>query len=792
MVDKGKYIGLDNEQNAVENFDFDKLLFILQRSVLWILIFLVTSVSIAYLVIRYTKPVYESSAVVKLHFENDANILGLVADDQLQRSLSDISGEIELLKSKLFLHRVAKALNYPVAYYAYGTYLVDERYDNSPIEVSFKIHNPIYYDRNFDITLRDDKEFQLSYVKNGKTISEQFAYDEPIQTEDFNLLIEKTKKFPSDPSGKYFFIINSDEAIVSFLEQNMSIAPENLNASTIRIGLEDFNKYKARNFVRIISELYLDYTTEKKNQTIIQKIQFLDEQIEDAETKLQEFDEYFENFTIENKTVSLQQDMSKTIEMLNALDTQRFSLNQKVRAIKLIVDQLETTETISLNPVLLEQFPKYISQAVVDYQSLLEERQLKLNSYNEKTSVISRIDDQLTITRSEVISLIQEYNNSLTDQLSSISTQRKYLESNFVQLPSMGTQYNKTRRLYQQREEFLVALRQSKMELEITKAGTVTEFVILSPAAIGVVPIKPQKMMIYGIGVVAGIVISVFFVLIRYLLHNKFTSVKEVERRTDIPIIGAIPSYRKEKLEHSKLVVGDNPRSPLAEALRSIRTNMEFLQPSEGARVISITSTVSGEGKTFMAVNFGAVMALSGKKVCLVDIDMRKPKVHVALGQPPSEDGVSTILINKAKVKNAIQDTENENLYYIGAGPTPPNPSELLLSNAFDLMLDKLKQEFDVIILDTPPVGLVTDGVLVMRKSDLQFYMLKSDYSRRAFLSTIENVRMVNKFNRMALVFNGNGKHSTYNYGYGTGYGYGAGYYEEERSPIVSSMRSFF
>jgi capsular exopolysaccharide synthesis family protein len=779
-------------------FDLDKFFYIFRKSILYIIAFITIGVAVAYLVVRYTKPLYESEAIIKLNFESEANTLGLVANDPFQRDLNDISGEIELIKSKLFLNQVVENINYPVAYYAYGTYLTDERYSNNPFEVSFKVKNTAIYNQAIDVNLTNDKTYVLKYALGGEDIIEEYSFGEEISNQDFNLLIEKTDFFNQDVYGRYFFRINSFEALIAYFEQNLTIQPENFNAKTIKISLTDYNRYKARDFVNIISNLYLEYSTETKNQALKQKIEFLDRQIKSTESRISEFEEYFENFTIENKTVSLQQDLSRTIELLNALDSQQFRLQEHYSTAEVVKDRIQKEGDLRLNPFILELLPGYISEALEDYEKLVKERSLKLTAYNENTSVIRRIDDQLIKTRTDVLELMLQYSANLKDQIQEIKQRRNSLERNFVELPSMGTEYNKNRRLYEQREEFLLSLRRSKMELEITQAGTVTDFLILSSASLPSTPIKPQKLLILGVGLVGGLILSLFFVAIRYLLHNKITSVRELERLTSVPIIGSVPKYNRSKLPQTKLIIDQNARSLISEALRTIRTNMEFILPGKDTHLMTVTSTISGEGKTFVAVNLGAIIASGGQKVCIVDLDMRKPKVHLAFGVDASNHGVSTILIGRTTIEDSIRTSDIENLDYLGAGATPPNPSELILGDQFEKLLEQLKKKYDLVILDTPPVGLVTDGVLAMKKSDLQLYIMKSDYSKRAFVRTVQDLQRINHFPNMAILLNGTKNQSTgysysYGYGYGYGYGTGGGYYDEPKSnKMITFLRSLF
>lgn len=733
---------------------------------------------VSYLVVRYTKPVFESKSILRLQFESEASSLGLGANFEAL-DLNEISGEIELLKSRLFLSKVVEVINMDVSYYYYGDFLIDERYRNNPFEVAFKIKNDGFYDKTIDVEINSDKSFTLSYSLNGQTVSNDFEFGQPINTENFNFLIEKTRHFSGENTyGKYYFTVNSHDALINYLQRSVTVRPENLSAKTILISLQDFNKYKARDFVTAIDTLYLRYTKETKNTVLEQKISFLDNQISTTEAKLESFEDYFESFIIENRTTNLESDLSKTINTLNILDSQRFYLRSRAIDIELMEKQLLSDEPLVVSPIFLNQMPVLIADELRNYLEIQGERQVKLESYNENTFVISRLENRLQNQKSSLLDLVTEYKETLSSQLTDLQIRKNKLEGSFIQLPTMGTEYNKNQRLYGLQEDFLLSLRQSKMELEITKAGTVPKSVILSPASLESAPIKPQPILIMGVGGTFGLILSIGFLLVSYLAHNKITSVRELERLTNMPIIGSVPYYSKNRMNDSRLIVNEDSRSSISESLRTIRTNMDFLIGSGKQSVITITSTISGEGKTFVAVNMAAIIALSKQKVCVVDMDMRKPKVHVAFDEENNGDGVSTLLIGKAKLEDCIRDTRIKALRYITAGPIPPNPSELILNGKYEKLLKDLRKNFDTIILDTPPIGLVTDAVQSMKKSDLQMYIMRADYSQRSFIKSIENLKKVNQFSNLTIVFNSM-KSNGRGYGYGYGAGYSNGYYED-------------
>ncbi|MEP1097045.1 MAG: polysaccharide biosynthesis tyrosine autokinase [Cyclobacteriaceae bacterium] len=780
----------ESEKDFFESFDLERFWYVLKRSKYWIIGFILLVVSTSYLYVRYTKPLYKSDSVIKLEFQSEANVLGLANAVNTQEQ-SEISGEIELIRSKLFFSRVVDEADLGVSYHLYGRYLTDERYKNSPFVVSHKILNRSYYDFPFDVRIIDSNEFELIYSKGEVEMAQRYRFGEEIKTEDFNFLIEKTDFFSDDLTRIFYFTVNSRDALIDYLQENVEVIPENLNAKTIKVSFTDHSRFKARDLVNLIDTLYLDYTREVKNQALEQKISFLDGQIDKTESKLQEYENYFEKFTIDNRTTDLNDDLNRTIDQLARLDSARLDLKKRIKDVERLSNQLKANLTLSLNPISIGGLPVSLEESLEEYLTLIQDRELKLGSYNETSYIIQQVDSKLTKARINLTSLFTGYGKSLDDRLTLLESRRSALEVNLSSLPSMRTEFGKTNRVYTLEEEFMLSLQQSKIELEITRAGTVTDNVILSSASLPSDPIEPQKFLIIAAATVMAFVISIVFLLIKYLAHNKVAGIKELEKLVNVPVLGSVPKYTRNDLDHSALVVKSNSKSSLSEALRTMRTNMDFIDARNGSKLVSVTSTVPGEGKTFVAANLGAIIAMTNQKVCVVDIDMRKPKVHLAFGGVSSKDGMSTLITGKSNLKASIQKTEIENLHFVSAGPTPPNPSELLLQKEFEQLLEQLRKQFDVIILDTPPVGLVTDARLAMVKSDIQLYVVRADYSKRSFAKVVNDLKTSGQFSNITVVLNAIS--STPGYGYGYGYGYNYGYYEEgDKKTSSSFVKSLF
>lgn len=332
-------------------------------------------------------------------------------------------------------------------------------------------------------------------------------------------------------------------------------------------------------------------------------------------------------------------------------------------------------------------------------------------------------------------------------------------------MPDKSTQLAKKKRFYKLYEEFYLSMMQSKAEFEIAKAGSIPDFKILSSATNPRMPILPQRPVIMGIGIVVGIVLNFFLIGLLYVVNNKITSVQEVEKTITIPFMGVVPISHHSTITPFHII--DNPKSMVSEAIRILRTNLDFFTSSGKHKVISISSTVSGEGKSFLALNLGGVLALSRKKVILLDLDMRKHKHDIPFKTDTENKGISTALIKKHHWKECIIHTSLENFDYIPSGPHPPNPSELLLNGEFTEMLESMKEVYDYIVIDTPPVGLVTDGIMAMKRSDLSIYVFRANYSKKDFLNNLQRIITINKLERVAVVLNAMpSSRKTYGYGY--------------------------
>ena len=338
-------------------------------------------------------------------------------------------------------------------------------------------------------------------------------------------------------------------------------------------------------------------------------------------------------------------------------------------------------------------------------------------------------------------------------------------------------EYNRLKSLQELNEKYYQLLTDKKVLYSISNAGYTSENRVLNPPTISSEPVSPNRKLIYSGFIFVGFIIAFTVLLFKYVTYNEVNTDEDLKQLLPekASFLGNIPLIRNTE-EFSQLMVIESPKSSLAESLRNIRTNLSFVNPN--AKTIAISSSISGEGKTFVALNLAGILALSGKKTVIIDLDLRKPKIHLGLNVPNTQ-GISNLIIGQCKVEETIRKSSVEGLDFITAGPIPPNPSELILSGAFQEVLEKLKSMYDIVIIDNPPVGLVTDGVQILANADVPIYVFKSGYSKRIFANRVKELFDMNQLNHLNVILNGtNFRRSSYGYGYGYGYGY----YEEKKS----------
>jgi len=761
-------------QNSAEGIDFNKMRIVLRQYWLWIITIFVAANLTAFMIIRYTKDLYQSESEIKLDIKQDASELGISEFLPERQKVNMISGEIETIQSKLFLSRVIDSLNLHVSYFSIGQFLNTELYTSSPFTVEYQIQNQAYYNTPIAIEPLPNNQYELTLGKSTKSIIGNF--NEPLHLDGVSLWIKKKPDSEFYPENSYSFVINSRDILLDYISKNLTVEPIKFDANTIRVSFKDSNPFKARDLVNGIDSLYLAFSHDQKNLANKQKIDWLSNELSTIEKQMESYETYFENFTLTNKTSNLEIDLKRTIELIHRIDSQRFEINRKIIELNQLIDALANPELfLSLNQKAM--FPEYLNKNLEKLQELYFEMDRMKLSYNENTFAFKQKQSEIETLRNRAFTQLTELKTGLLKKQVELNQSKSKLESDFASMPDKNTQFTKKQRFYKLYEEFYLTLMQSKSQFEIAQAGSTPDFKILSTANLPTKPISPNRPIIFGIGFVAGIVLNIVFIGLLYLANNKINSLYEIER-LQVPLLGAVPAMRSSN--GSGLYIQDHPKSMISEAMRTLRTNLDFFNINSTKKVIAVSSTVSGEGKSFIALNLGGVMALSHKKVLLLDLDMRKPKSNSFFKDADKSKGISTILIRKNTWEECLTKSSLPKFDFIPAGPHPPNPSELLLNGEFSQLLSELKKHYDYIIMDTPPVGIVTDGIMAMKHADISVYIFRANYSKKDFIDTLNRIIRINKFENITSILNAVPSSSETAYGYG--------YYEEQKTNWLTSI----
>ena len=762
-----------NHITSQETIDLSKLRFIVRSKWIWIALLLLLSNGAAFMYIRYTKELFESESEIKLDIKQDATELGIRDLVPERQQINLISAEIETIKSKLFLSRVIDSLKLNITYLSIGKFLNTDLHKSTPFTVIPTVTNPAILNNLILIEPEDNHQYALTIPAYSKPVKGKF--NEELATTDFRFIIQRTG-IAFEPQNKYAFVISSHEAVLDYMLRNLTVEPLNVNANTIRVAFKDTNPFKARDVVNGIDSIYLQYSNAQKNLANQQKIAWLNGELKRLETQMEEYESYLENFTLRNRTYSLSDELKKTISRINRLDSQRYELSRRIAEINRLADALQTGNFF-LSVAQRTLLPDNVARSLEKLQELQLETTRLVLSYQPGTLAYRQRQQEIETLRKKITEQISDLKSDLLIRLGELTKAQSKLEQEFSALPDKNTQFNKQARYYKLYEEFYLTLMQKKSEFEIAMAGSTPDFKILSTATMPQKPISPNKLLVYAAGFVAGIFLSVLFVGAVYLIDDKITNIAEVEKFSGVPLLGTIPVFRRS--DGNGLFIQQHPRSMVSEALRSLRTNLDFINPDKRNKIISISSTISGEGKSFLASNLGGMLALSGKKVILLDLDMRKPPSLKEDGNA-NDKGISTILIQKHSWSECLRQTSVENFQYIPPGPQPPNPAELLLHEEFHTLLNELKKTYDFILMDTPPIGLVTDGIMAIRQSDLAIYVFRANYSKKEFFNTLKRIMRIHKFSHLTAVLNALPASTDNAYGYG--------YYEDHKPKVFKKL----
>jgi len=742
----------------------------------WFLISVVVFVSLAHLHIRYTIPLYNVSSTIIISQDDNISNSELAAFKDLallNQSSSSIENEIQVLKSRTILTNVVNSLKLNVQYFTEGRILDVENYPKSLVEINFLSHDSIVQTKSKTFHVKINSETSFSFVnEKGEELSKH-SFGKTITSSVGDIVITpNVASLNASSIGKIVKIkVSPVNLIAESYRNRLAIFPFG-SASIVKISLNDAVKEKARDIINNLVEEYDKATIKNKKLASSRTANFINERLNLISGDLTEVDDeaagYLSRYGL-TSNIAAQAQRVADIDTRNAqeiaqLNTQ-LSLIESMR--RFVLSQEGKYDLVPAN---LGFDDATITNTVSRYNTLILQRQRLLKTSSVQNPVVVNIDQQIDGLRQVLIGSLNSLKSSINISLKSLRTQDQYFSGKLYSAPTREKDLRVISREQTIKEQLYLYLLQKREEAEITSYITLSNSRVIDKAStLGSRLVSPNKKMIYMGATFLGFMLPFMILYVSNLLNTKISSREDLENMLTIPIIGSIPKVKAKK----RIMVSQNDRSGIAEAFRILRTNLDFMLATKGnneAKIVFVTSTISGEGKTLVSSNLAKTLAISGKKIAYVGTDLRDPKFHNFFDLPNGKEstGVTNFIMNKELTPADIiyKDKEEETFDIIPSGTIPPNPAELLMNERVGQLFDFLRNTYDYVIVDTAPVSLVTDTMLISQYADLSIYIARENYSDKRILQIPQNLFNENRLPNIAMLLNAAGAKMGYNYGY--------------------------
>ena len=762
----------------------------------WFVLGGLVSLVVAFTYLRYSTALYSASTSILIKDNQKSGIskeleafkdMGIVGGG----SANNTDNEIEILKSRKIIGTVIDSLDLTTIYFQEGRVKRTEVYRNNPIKIIFDTDKESLIkqkkDTSFTINIVSENKFQLKDVQDNFISEHQFA--DTISSGIGRFKIIKTANFEFKVEHEIFVSLLNRSKVIDSYKSGVNISVVNKNSSVLMLSFKHPIKEKAEDFLNeLVKQYNIDAIADKSE--ISQKTKsFIDDRLYAIGNDLNAIQDKVKNFKTDNKITGLSaegelalQTASLNNEKLIEIKTE---LNIAEGVLANINKQSNIDETLPQNLGFSEGS---ISGSIKAYNELVVfKNRLSVNA-GDKNPQIIQYQKEINSLKINLKSSISNLITSLKTQYAQINKEANKINSKVSAIPILERGYINIGREQEIISGLYSYLLKKKEETAISLAVTVPNAKIIDVAYSNGIPVSPKRKIIFLAALLLGVLVPFIIIYVKNLLDTKIHTRKDIEELTTVPFIGDVPHSET----NEKIVIGNDSRTSTAEAFRLIRTNLDFMLPTkenELGKTIFITSTTSGEGKSFISINLSAALSLSNKKVLLLGMDLRAPKVTEYLGIPERK-GITNFITNDKLTLSDIKFTipEIPNLDIISSGVIPPNPAELLLTGKIKELFDEVKKDYDYIIVDTAPVNLVTDTLLIAKHADLFLYVSRANYLDKRMLNVAQTLYNEKKLPNMAIVLNDTDM--TRGYGYGYGYGYGNGYIEEVKKPWYKRILS--
>nr|WP_291127695.1 tyrosine-protein kinase [Flavobacterium sp. UBA7682] len=804
MLDVKDFTFFD-KQNS---FDFKGFLIKTMSYWKWFVVGLIIAFSIAHQVNVRKQKIYGIDTTIAVQEENNPFF---TANTSLVFNWGGTSDKVQMisttLKSRSHNELVVDRLGFYIDYFKQTKYFLQDVYGEVPFEVVIDKSKDQLYEQFVRVKMLSNDTYQITipfqasnagvirYKDNTKSVvpvpnaefKRTFKIGQEVNLPFLHWKLNLSKD-PSKNFGEEILIrFNSFDNTVSSLK-GVRVDVDERAGSILRLSMEGTNKSRMVAYLNATVDVLIKRQLESKNQFAENTINFIDETLVKMEEQLKDSGDDLKTFSKSNNILDIEEGGVTYKSQLIDYDKQKDEVERKIAYLNLLKNYLKNSVDFSKLPaptVAGIEEPNITGNVSKLIDLSIQRSQL---AYSIKGDVYyERIDNEIQSVKKVLLENGNSLRIALEYDLRLVNQKIQKVEGEISTLPENKQEWLKLSRKYNLSDNIYNTFLQKRSEASIVKAANLSDIKFIDPAKdVGGGLLGPKTGVNYVLAFFMGLLIPLVLVFFIFFISNSIQNIEDISSLTQLPLIGIVGVKHSE----TNLSVFERPKSALSESFRAIRSSLQFLykkQSIEGTKTLMLTSSVSGEGKTFCSINIATVFALSEKKTIILGLDLRKPKIFDDFNIQ-NDIGAVNYLIGQKTLDEVIQHTHIPYLDVITSGPIPPNPSELILGDSMKEMIARLKEDYDYIILDTPPVGLVSDALELAQFCDVTLYIVRQNFTKKEMLTLLNNRTKRGELNNVSIIFNGyenKAKYGVgygygYGYGYSYGYGYGSGYHEDD------------
>ena len=719
--------------------------------------------------------------------------------DQIYKGLGaygvymDAQNQMRIIKSRDLIGEVVDRMNVWTSYFFVGRVRKLEAFETLPFKAEVEVINKSLFEYPVEIEMVDRSLYKISYIVNGKKVVLDGKFDEIATNNDLRILLVSNYYFSEDmvesiKEMTYEMVFHSRDYLINKYRSRMEI--ENVEyTSILEIRVMDEIGQRAKMFLDTLTAVYVDYSKKLQLEVNENTVLNIEKQIDTVSKFIKSKEIELLGFKDKNAILNLPKEEEDYFKQYVESSSQKRVLEQKKSALKTLESYILNLDDENFLPPTFDALVSdiYITQTIRRVYELQLDLKGQSASQLANNENIKKKKGEINGLKKDLLIYIKNLETAVNSEITDLNNFIVRNKSKIKKIPVSEQGVANIKRELDVNNKMYLFLLEKKTNSLIARAGIIPQVRLVESATqIGVV--KPDKNKIKRLFLLGGILLALFIALIRKLLFEKIQNVNELNEVTDLSVIGGLP-FIKEK--ESKLIVTKKPKAQITESFRTLRTNLSYLGDfgdGSGARKISVSSFFPGEGKTFTSTNIASILAMSDKKVVIIDFDLHKPKIHKTF-ELENKKGISSYLIGSDSLDDIIHENLFDNLDVVTAGPIPPNPSELVLKSKMSELFDQLESKYDYIIVDTPPFGLLNDAIELIKYLDIFVVVVNTKYIKHRGVRTIESLLAKHENSiDVGMVLNGVKKSKfqyyyskysykyNYNYGYNYGYGYGDAY----------------